>query len=78
MSARDAPIRRAVETLEPDGLIAVGDYVVQGNAEDPKLQFPKISYDNNEVEGDSEFTCYWHTPTGVLIYVPDGSDVEIE
>lgn len=78
MSARDAPLRHAVEELEPDGLIAVGDYVVQGNSDDPKLQLPKISYDNNAVDTDSEFTCWWHTPSGVLIYVPVDSDVKIQ
>lgn len=74
MAARDAPLRRIVDELDLDGIIAVGDYVAQGTDDDLKLQIPKISADNSDLGGDSEFSCHWDMDSGALIYVPNDRD----
>ena len=78
MMSADTPLAAAVDALDPEGLIRTGDYVVQGTSADPKLQFPQLSYTNDGVDQESEFTCFWDSLTGVLIYVPVDSDVDIQ
>lgn len=71
MATRDRPVRRIVDELELDGIVAVGNYVAHGAEKELSLRVPKISADNSDLSGETEFSCYWDTESGALIYVPD-------